>query len=109
MSGFDLRQAQGLAEAKAHRQHAESFRDPLLPQHIEDTADRRRTFGYDQAPCWICLADHSRYSRFIRSEWKAIETFGDRRLRALNAHEWQAGCAVASLGSSSQHNSEKFQ
>ncbi len=55
MSGFDLRQAQGLAEAKAHRQHAESFRDPLLPQHIEDTADRRRTFGYDQAPCWICL------------------------------------------------------
>jgi hypothetical protein len=37
----------GLAEATAHRQHAESFRDPLLPQRIEDAAGRRRAFEYD--------------------------------------------------------------
>jgi len=37
----------GLAEATAHWQHAESFRDPLLPQRIEDAAGRRRAFEYD--------------------------------------------------------------
>jgi len=56
------------------------------------------------------FADHSHYSRLIRSEWKAIETFCgiDGRVRWMCTNG-KPDALLHRSDQGSQHNSEKFQ